>query len=240
MSELQSSIKALRKKFNDFSTREKLLVTGLVFAGVFFLWDYSVYGYFDSANQEYVVKKADLDNKIKTLNDQIVSKTTIAGKEITSVSEQTKALKEEVANLQKTISSQVKEMIPPAEMRNVFRNIIDKAEGIDLIGIETMPPKAISITSKSENPENQKPAPSAGKVPEPVKAEVKTFNIYSHELKIEFNSTYFDTLKFIQAIESQSLKMFWDELTYEVIEYPKAKVKIVVHTLSLEEGWIGG
>jgi len=240
MSELQKSIKMLRKKFNDLTVRERVLVTAVAIGAVILFWNFSVYSFFDNASKEYASKKMDLDNKVRNFEGQISAKTMIAGKEVSSVAEQTKALRTEVALLEKTISEQVKEMISPSEMRTVFKNIVDRAEGLELIGIETMPPKAITITSKSANPEKQTAPPSAGKVPEPAKLEIKTFNIYSHELKLEFISDYFDTLKFIKAIESQSLKMFWDELTYEVTEYPKAKVKIVVHTLSLEEGWIGG
>ena len=43
----------------------------------------------------------------------------------------------------------------------------------------------------------------------------------------------------IQKIEQLEGVFFWDTLTYKVDQYPTAKVKIRVHTLSSEARWLG-
>ena len=34
------------------------------------------------------------------------------------------------------------------------------------------------------------------------------------------------------------MAVFWDELAYEVVKYPMGKVTLIIHTLSLEDGFI--
>ena len=44
---------------------------------------------------------------------------------------------------------------------------------------------------------------------------------------------------FLKKIEQKSWHIEWGQLTYKVIEYPKAQVTITIYTLSDDEGWIG-
>ena len=43
----------------------------------------------------------------------------------------------------------------------------------------------------------------------------------------------------MDAFESLSWKIFWDDIKFEVDEYPNAIITITVHTISLDKGWIG-
>jgi len=63
--------------------------------------------------------------------------------------------------------------------------------------------------------------------------------IYKHGMRIVFEGDYFKTLKYLQALETMPWRLYWDNVEYHVTEYPKASVAITVHTLSLDEGWIG-
>ena len=47
-----------------------------------------------------------------------------------------------------------------------------------------------------------------------------------------FEGDFFNTLNYLQALEKTSWPIFWDQLTYTVTEYPKAKIVLRVHTLS--------
>jgi MSHA biogenesis protein MshJ len=63
--------------------------------------------------------------------------------------------------------------------------------------------------------------------------------IYRHELRLEIEAGYAETVEFLRAVEALPWKFFWDELHYEVTAYPSARVALVVHTFSDREGWVG-
>jgi len=64
-------------------------------------------------------------------------------------------------------------------------------------------------------------------------------NIFQHFISMEIAGGYFDVLAFMKDIESRKLNIMWDEINYEVQTYPVANVKIIIHTLSLDEGLLG-
>ena len=39
-------------------------------------------------------------------------------------------------------------------------------------------------------------------------------------------------MHYLQAIEKLEWKIFWDKLEYKVIQYPKAEITLIIHTLS--------
>ena len=63
--------------------------------------------------------------------------------------------------------------------------------------------------------------------------------LYRHTLRIEFEGDYLATLRYLQAIEGLSRRLFWVGFEFEVRRYPKARVVLTVETLSLQKGWIG-
>jgi MSHA biogenesis protein MshJ len=40
-------------------------------------------------------------------------------------------------------------------------------------------------------------------------------------------------------LEGLPWRIFWDSVSYEVLDYPKSIVRLKLHTLSLSEDWIG-
>ncbi len=64
-------------------------------------------------------------------------------------------------------------------------------------------------------------------------------NMYRHGVSMEFSGDYFSTLEYLQMMEQLSWDFFWDDFEYDVSEYPDAKVRIRIHTLSGEESWLG-
>ena len=63
--------------------------------------------------------------------------------------------------------------------------------------------------------------------------------IYRHGFSIEFDSNYFDTVRYFKKLENLDKQFYWDSVQYQVDEYPGAKIKIFLHTLSLDDDWLG-
>jgi len=43
----------------------------------------------------------------------------------------------------------------------------------------------------------------------------------------------------MRELESLEWRFFWDNLEYEVIEYPRGLITFTLYTISLDKDWIG-
>ena len=63
--------------------------------------------------------------------------------------------------------------------------------------------------------------------------EVLGQNISAHDIEITLSGSYFALLKYLQGLKTQDANgIFWKDLNYQVKEYPKAEIKMVLRTLS--------
>lgn len=128
--------------------------------------------------------------------------------------------KKELLQLQLTesenkVSSLSKTMVSDTEMSKALKAIMTKENGLELVNIKSSPPTLVTRLNGFALPANSLP-------------------IYSHNITLEFQGTYFATLHYLQRLEKLPWHLFWDELNYEVIKYPQAKIVLTVHTLNTQ------
>ncbi len=61
-------------------------------------------------------------------------------------------------------------------------------------------------------------------------------DIYQHKMELEFRGSYFNTIAFLAHLEKLPWHLYWDQLDYQVLEYPEAKVVARFYVLSNEKG----
>ena len=59
--------------------------------------------------------------------------------------------------------------------------------------------------------------------------------LFKHSLSLNMLGQYMSALKYLQELEQQSWKLYWDELTFTTGNYPNGKLMIKVHTLSTSD-----
>ncbi len=212
----------LEKKFNAFSLRERILIGITVLAFIYFVWYTTLYDYVLATNEEISKKSQEIKTQINSLEGQIDTLSGVLGRDPTAVlASQALNLKQQSEKLSQQIYVDTKKMVSPKEMTTILNNLIMQTVGLTVLSIESLETKPLfSGKTITEN----------GKTIQ--------FQVYNHGLQVEMMGGYFDTLQFLKALEKQNMNVIWDEITYEVKKYPKAKITIILHTLSLNEGWI--
>ena len=136
-----------------------------------------------------------------------------------------KRLESEIAGLNQHLQTLTVDLIPPTRMAKVLERVLNQQAGLKLIRLQSLGAKPLleppATTGKS--------TAAVGAVP----------GVYKHGMIIEFDGDYMDTLKYLRALQTLPWRFYWDSLKYQVKKYPRARVTITVHTLSLQEGWIG-
>ena len=138
-------------------------------------------------------------------------------------------LMREQERLDTEIAGLASDLISPAAMTELLISMLDKQEGLDLVGFENSPAVPIRL---NEN------ATDAPEVDAQEGAELVSM-LYQHNLKIEFTGDYLSTYQYLRFLEEISASFFWDRLRIEQLEWPQAIIVLEIHTLSTEEGFIG-
>ena len=213
----------LSKKFERLNIQSRILVTAAVFCSFYFLWGLVIEQTLTQLKVSLSAKKNSLRNALDEI-DKNIDQTSDIVKSNPSL-ELTKRIqdnKKESILLDNAIREKTAKMVSPKDMNTVLGYIVQENEGLKLIKMDSSPVK--KLEDKNKNPADDK---NSG------------MNIFQHFVSMEIAGGYFDVLTFMKDIESRKLNIMWDEIDYEVQTYPIANVKIIIHTLNLDEGLLG-
>lgn len=224
--EIKQGYTTLCEKIDVLSKRERAIVLAVLLV--------AVYGLVQVALLDSQLKRSDnlktQLSKIQQKTDRLQQEQIIVNAQITAGPN--KALQAELDKLKQQLEktdARLKEstvsLIPPALMPEVMQGVLSEIKGLRLLNLENR--GAVLLTKAKPKDEKQEVDVVSGN------------KLYRHSFVITLEGSYLATLTFFQALENKSWKFFWQNMRYEVIKYPKAKVMLEVYTLSTEEDWIG-
>ncbi len=130
-------------------------------------------------------------------------------------------LTEEVTRLNEQLQTNIVTLVSPREMPEFLKDLLTRQKKLELVALENLPPEKLDLGH-------------------PVKDDQDYPVLYRHRLNLEFSGDYLTLLKYLQQLEKLPRSLVWEEVDVENDNYPRAKVRLQVYTLSLTEGWIGG
>lgn len=141
------------------------------------------------------------------------------------------ALVVEVDALNQRIERSVKAMIPPRLMPEVLESILVNNTGLKLLSLENR--SVIPLLEDSDSAVKNKTA-----------AAVKEFSVskqglYKHSFVLRLSGSYMSTIGYFEQLSNLPWRFYWDDLHYQVDNYPDATITLEVHTVSMSEEWIG-
>jgi len=212
------------ERFEAFSLRERMLVSGAVVVVMFLVWDTMVMSPEAMRQKRIVSEMHGINQQMEQVAVQIQALTAkLRGAEAQHLIARTKEIQALLSNLKQQEQNLTVEFIRPQQMAGVLRDMLGAESGLVLTKLESL--GAAPLFPPPETEAGDK-APAKG-------------NIYKHGMRVVFEGDYFKTLAYLRALEALPWRLYWDNVEYQVLEYPKARIAITVHTLSLDEGWIG-
>ncbi|HZX31579.1 MAG TPA: type II secretion system protein GspM [Rhodocyclaceae bacterium] len=159
----------------------------------------------------------DLSSQLSALQAQSQMDPDAARKaELAALQKQLGAVDERLKKLQDSL-------VPPAEMNALLERLLARHSGIHLVTLKTLPPESI-LGAK---------AVADGK---PVS--VPDFNVYRHGVELQLEGSYPEMLSYLSQLEKADKKILWGSLNFSVVEHPKARMTITVHTLGADKAWL--
>lgn len=211
--------------FDARSARERgfLLAAALVaLAGV---WKLALWDPLSEARARAAVELPLLDAQLPALREQLDRlEQALSGDPDAAARERKQALEHERAGLDARLAELTDGLIPPQEMAGALRELLRAEPGLELVRLEALPAEPVLVRDPREPASAQPTAQPA---------------LFKHGMVIELSGDYLATLRYLESLEALPWRFFWDGLDYEVVDYPKARVRIELHSLSLVEGLVG-
>ena len=225
-------LKQFIARIDALSLRERAIVMAGILTLMFLGW----YSYLmEPLLQEEKRIMSELDDKrtqLQSLNDQFVQMT--GQRQQDPDQENSKKLaniRQQVAQVKQQVNSATANLVPPETMPDILRMVLNKTQGLTLLSLNGLGGTPLVLTKEADE------ATKAGAVA--VQKDSDPATVFKHGMQIEIAGNYFETLNYMRALEDLEWGFFWDQVSFEVKDYPQAKTRITLYTISLSQNWIG-
>ncbi len=242
-----SALKAkLARRFEKLPFTQKILSCIMLVVVLYMAWGVVIDQSLSIATESSLESARGLKEKIAEIKSQInLASEAIKSNPRQGLKEQVEVATKEGVLLDKKIHDKTTGMVSPKDMNKVLQQVIQQSQGLTVTKMESLERKILvqakkTDDTKTDGSEKSSTRDDAQKNTDKTVGSSKNNNtIFEHGLLLEMSGGYFETLDFLNALEKRHLNVVWDEITYTVTKYPNATIKIIVHTLSLDEDWIG-
>lgn len=219
-SQLGLQLKGYEKQIDARTPRERVLLFLSVAAVIVMLWFTAIHEPLQSSGQTIEKSLKQKQQSIAFSKEEMgVLEQMPKDERLLQAEEKIEELSNRLARIEQDIATNSKTFVQPKEMAAMMRRLLATAN-VTLIQMNRIQPPAIQPDSE-EAEVTERP------------------NFFEFPLEMEIEGEFFEIADFLAQIEQLPWRIFWDSLTYEVQVFPKARVKLRVHTLGSEEHWLG-
>lgn len=246
---LKERIRQLQERVDSLSLRERAIVFATALALVYLVWDTAI---FESLERERVALEGAIEQSrlaVEKLNHQASLLAASRGVDPDDAERRIVAsLRTEITRLNQALVEVTHHLVPPQDMARVLEAVLSRETELELLHLEGLGAEPL-VGAAREGEGDAAPGSDAApaSIDEPLAVQSASLEsdadlpagLYRHGLRIEFRGSFLETMTYLAALERLRWRFLWDSVHYEVERYPRARVSIVVHSLSFDDTWIG-
>jgi len=219
-------IKQWQTKFDARTLRERALIAGLTLVAVILFWQVILMDPLEARRQGASRTLQAIRAEI-TAHEQQIAAVLERGRADPNAEQRERLaqLEAERIELDRTLTQSVAGLISPRQMANVLEQVLLEQHDLKLRRVASLAPEPLT------------PAPVA--TGERVDETEVAPSLYRHGVAIEFEGSFEASVRYLRALEAMDWGFYWDGFELTVQRYPRSHMKLTVHTLSFDEGWIG-
>ena len=139
-------------------------------------------------------------------------------------------------------------LVTPQAMTRLLTSMLQDTGGIELVRVENLAPmpmrNAMAASDVYKRQSESVADPESGQAAEDTDLASGALNerrqqVFQHSLVLELQGDFLSLIEYLGRVESFAASFFWDELTVEQQTWPNATIRLQLHTLSTEEGFVG-
>ena len=223
---MNNLLKSTEDFLNQLSLRERILVLLGILSVLYMIWDTFLLIPVQHSHKQLTVEHLSIQKQLSDLEVRnILAAGLLQNNNKDKFNKKIDQVKGNINDLDQTLKERLQGRVPDELMSSMLNDVLKKNQGLQLLFIHNIPAEPLIQKELAK---------------EVNKERIKEDNpgIFMHSLEIELMGSYLDILDYLIALESMQWKIFWDQVQLNVLEYPKVKVHIKVHTFSLTEGWL--
>ncbi|KJG01140.1 type 4a pilus biogenesis protein PilO [Photobacterium angustum] len=205
----------LSQRFAALSVREQWLIAITGWFGILFI------GYMLIIEPQMVTSQTVKTALVDTQNDMITAKNQLIVANRKLQQDPDKAINQKLAQyrqedkaLQQVLEAKIGSLITPVQMAGLLEQVLRHSSALKLESMTSLP------SSQLVSGDQQ--------------------GYFVHPIRLTFKGRYFDVVNYLNKLEALPVKYYWRSLSYQVDEYPWAKVELEVYTLGESKDFIGG
>ena len=212
----------LAEKVDALSLRERLFVLGAVLVVTGGLWEAVLASPLAARKTEVQKSIESISERLAQLDETIIITAQGLDGGVDNEADRLRQLRQQVLRNEETVRIFTSDLIDPGQMRFVIEDLILQQNELRLIRAENLPVSALIPPDENDpSPDDDDP------------------NLYRHGLFLELEGAYLPVLNYLTSIERLPWQIYWGRIDIETLEHPTLRVLIELHTLSLEQEWIG-
>ncbi|MCH2219811.1 MAG: type II secretion system protein M [Dechloromonas sp.] len=115
-------------------------------------------------------------------------------------------------------------LVRPEQMNGLLESLLSRHAGLRLVSLKTLAPQSVLPEATIKEGE--------------VKPAERSFDLFRHGVEIRLEGNYGQLQAYLTQLEKLQQKLLWGQLSYRVIDYPRAEMSLVVYTLSPDQTWL--
>jgi len=216
-------------RFDAMSVRERVLVFAAAVLGLILAYDALVIEPLAARNKRLAAQLVEVRQGIKTSDNVIRELENLVDPDAVKRSYGA-ALRKQLAEIDQEMLGLQKNLVPPERMARMLEEMLASGRGLQLVALRTLP------VQRFDNPVAAQAPAAAERDAKTVPAESER-SIFQHSFEITFQGSYADLYEFLARLERSPWQMFWGRIALDA-EYPRLRVTLTVHTLSLSKAWL--
>jgi MSHA biogenesis protein MshJ len=143
------------------------------------------------------------------------------------------ALDTQVHALDARIDALARGLVPASKMVDTLRGLLGRTPGVRVVAVTKRPPQPLVGAPPAPDDADAPATPAAtpATTPPPV-------GIWKHGLEIEVEGRYGDLAATVARIDALPARVLWSATRIDTVDWPKARMRIVLYTLSLDDRWL--
>ncbi|MFP4146811.1 MAG: type II secretion system protein GspM [Halorhodospira sp.] len=207
--------------------RERLLLGGAVLLVLAALWYYQLFVPRQAAIDRAERERAEATEQIEALREEREGlREDLEADPEAALRRRIEALREELDGMEHALGEGMPDLIDPEQIRGFLKGLLAERSGVRLVALERLPAEQLLSAGGDDDGEEEEAAEDA-------------VAVYRHPVRLTIEGSYPATVRFLEAVEGLSWELAWEALSYEVTEYPTARIELRLYTLSGHEVWLG-
>jgi MSHA biogenesis protein MshJ len=219
----------LLQRIDALSLRERFFVLGAMLLVVAGAWEALLATPLEARETLASNKVATMRGRLQELDQSMTIVADGIGNGMEGHLDRMRVLRQQVAAGEESVRIFTSDLVDPGQMRFVLEDLIRRQTGLRLISASNLPGRPLI----------EEPVDERGSAPTTKGATTNGPTLYRHGLRLVLEGAYLDLLAYLESVERLPWQLYWGSLQLETEQHPRSRITIELHTLSLEEEWIG-